>query len=90
MTPEAKQTYLDSLQYPDLDPLTAQLTQMGWRGLTVRDGLVSMIKAGMRRIAKGEYDGLRFDCFNEAEAEFVATYMEEHHPGVPFWMTRAL
>lgn len=54
-------------------------------------GLREMCDTGVEMLTSGDFlwfDTLRFDCFNLEEADYVAAYMAERYPTVPFFTTR--
>ena len=48
---------------------------------------IEMLDFGVREYKRGHYDGIKMDCINEDEANYVKGYMNINHPTVPFYTT---
>ena len=68
-------------------PLLCDRCSFGACGYTAA-GLERMADYGASQVAKGRYDGLRFDLFNKAEADVVRDHMRSKYPAIPFQITR--
>ena len=48
---------------------------------------MSAISNAVRRVRKGDFEGLRFDCGSSLEPQAVENYMNATFPGVAFQTT---
>ncbi len=48
---------------------------------------IEMLDFGVREYKRGFYDGIKMDCMNEDEANYVKGYMQTHYPNIPFYVS---